>query len=226
MNLAWCSAVDSRRRTLLWDLDAQGAAARLLGLTPPERAVRASGLFDRSDDPADAIVATGIDRLDLLPADTSLRELDRQLFEMGKRRRLAKLIERLSGRYDRIVLDCPPGLTAVTDQVLRATDILVVPMTPAPLVQASYAEVVDHVASLSGVRLDVLPVLNMIDRRRGLHRAIVDAMDRWPVIPMASVVEQMGVRGGPVGQIAPGSPAAHATATLWRAIERRIARGR
>ena len=226
MNLAWCSAVDSRRRTLLWDLDAQGAAARLLGLTPPERAVRASGLFDRSDDPADAIVETGIEWLDLLPADTSLRGLDRQLFELGKRRRLAKLIERLGTRYDRILLDCPPGLTAVTDQVLRATDILVVPMTPAPLVQASYAEVVDHVASLSGVRLDVLPVLNMIDRRRALHRTIVEAMDRWPVIPMASIIEQMGVLGGPVGRIAPNSPAAHATAMLWRAIERRIARKR
>ena len=44
VNLAWASAALSRRRTLLWDLDAQGAASYILGreASVPSRPSRAS----------------------------------------------------------------------------------------------------------------------------------------------------------------------------------------
>ena len=50
VNLAWASATMSSRRTLLWDLDAQGAASYILGQEPggrnrPERASPATPTF-------------------------------------------------------------------------------------------------------------------------------------------------------------------------------------
>jgi cellulose biosynthesis protein BcsQ len=42
VNLAWASAVLSRRRTLLWDLDAQGAASYILGEEVLTKSARSS----------------------------------------------------------------------------------------------------------------------------------------------------------------------------------------
>ena len=50
--------------------------------------------------------------LDLLPADASLRALDRFLFGLGKKKRLLKLIEDVGKGYDRVVLDAPPASPA------------------------------------------------------------------------------------------------------------------
>jgi hypothetical protein len=64
----------------------------------------------------------------------------------------------------------------------------------------------------------------MVDRRRALHLAALEANPRWPVIPMASAVEAMSARREAIGQFAPRSPAGIALAELWTAIERRLAR--
>ena len=63
----------------------------------------------------------------------------------------------------------------------------------------------------------------MADRRRALHKAALDAQPEWPVIPMASVIEQMAVRRKPVGAFAASTAAADSFAFLWRAVERKLA---
>ena len=70
----------------------------------------------------------------------------------------------------------------------------------------------------------ILPVHVMVDRRRKLHGDAVAAHADWPVVPMASVVEQMGDRRAPVGQFAGRSAAAQAFAALWQTIEKRLAK--
>ena len=82
VNLAWASATRSARRTLLWDLDPQAAATFLLGGDSPKRS-DAQAVFAKDVDPAKLIRPTGTERLDLLPADASLRGLDRFLFDLG-----------------------------------------------------------------------------------------------------------------------------------------------
>ena len=89
-NLAWFSATVSCRKTLLWDLDAAGGAGFLYGLDPKKQA-RAGSLFAKDAAAAELIQHTAYDRLDLLPADESLRELDTVLARLGKKKRLAKL---------------------------------------------------------------------------------------------------------------------------------------
>jgi len=68
-----------------------------------------------------------------------------------------------------------------------------------------------------------MPVHSMVDRRRKLHAAAIEAHPDWPVIPMASIVEAMAVRRMAVGGYAGRTASAQAFAGLWQAIERRLA---
>jgi cellulose biosynthesis protein BcsQ len=223
VNLAWCAATLSARRTLLWDLDPQAASTFLLPASRPARG-QAQAIFSKDVDPAKVIRATDLDRIDILGADASLRGLDLLFHELDKKKRLAKLLATVVKDYDRVILDCPPGLTETAEQVMRAVDLIVVPVVPSPLAIRAFEEVRAHLGS-RGTAPPLMPVHMMVDRRRSLHAAALAAHPDWSVIPMASAIEQMAVRREPVGLFAPRSAAATAFADVWRAVERRLARG-
>lgn len=217
-NLAWCAAQDGAR-TLVWDLDAAGGAGFLYGIKP-DRA--AADLFARLRSPRRLIRPTRWERLDVLPADESIRALDAQLLRLGKRRRIAKLAAELGEAYDVIVLDCPPVLNELSAQVMRAADAVIVPLPPSPLSARALALVQREIAEHAPRRLPILPVHSMLDLRRALHREAREANPDWPAVPYASAVEQCAVRHLPVGALAPGSLAAAAFARLWRAIASKL----
>ncbi|MEE4200875.1 ParA family protein [Erythrobacter sp.] len=224
VNLAWCAATISRRRTLLWDLDASGGSGFLLGVDPRKKRA-AQSVFERDQPPAKLIRETAYEGLHLLPADESIRTLGRQFEQLGKKRRLAKLVEGLGKEYDRIVFDCPPVLSEVSAQVMRAADLVIVPLPPSPLSSRAFEQVVEEVRGSGKKHPPILPVLSMIDMRRNLHKEARDANPKWPIVPLASAVEQCAVERRPVGDFAPRSPAARAFAQLWTAIERKLAKG-
>lgn len=213
VNLAWCAATLSARRTLLWDLDPQAAATWLVGGPGGEKA---SAIFAREAAPKPR--ATAWDRLDIIGADASLHSLDRLFHEEGAKKRLRKLIGR-AGDYDRVILDCPPGLGDVADQAIRAADLIVVPLIPSPLSERALDAVIERV----GGRSPLVPVFTMVDRRRKLHAEALSRHPDWPVIPMASAIEAMATHRSPISVFAPRSPPAQAFATLWRTIEQRLA---
>jgi cellulose biosynthesis protein BcsQ len=222
-NLAWCSAVVSCRRTLLWDLDASGGAGFLFGVDP-RRKHTAGTVFAKDADPGDLIRKSEVAKLDLLPADESLRDLDSLLARLGKKRRLAKLTEELARRYERIILDCPPVLNEISAQVIRAADCVIVPLPPSPLSTRAFEVVAHEIRAHAKDHPPILPVLSMVDARRTLHRLARDEHPDWPVIPLASAVEQCAVRQQPLGAFAPNSPAAKGFGQLWTAIERKLAK--
>jgi chromosome partitioning protein len=222
VNLAYYSATASVRRTLLWDIDAQGAASFLL--KQENHGSQARGIFSRDTQPKQLATATDFIQLDLLAADTSLRRLDVQLVEEDARKRLRKLLRGLQADYDRIVLDCPPGLTELSEQIFRAVDLIVVPVPPSPLAIRAYEGVVDHIRRHHPDGPEILPVLSMVDGRRKLHREMVSANPDWHVIPQASMVERMSVEQAPLGVFAPRDRSARAFADLWADVECRLLR--
>ena len=203
VNLAWASATLSSRRTLLWDLDAQGAASYILGQEPGGRPGESS--ITRDADPSRLIRRPRSIVSTCLPADESLRNLDYAFHDLGKRKRLAKIAANLDGDYDRIIIDCPPGLTDTSDQILRAADLAVVPVIPAVLSRRALDEIKQHVAQKKGPKVVLAPVFSMVDRRRLLHRSALESQPGWPVIPMASAYERMSEERAPIGELFPRS---------------------
>lgn len=222
VNLAWCAAQISRRRTLLWDLDASNGSGFLLGVDPKKKRT-ADTVYAAERNPAKLIQKTGFKGLDLLPADESIRTLGRQFDAFAKKKRLARLTEALGKDYDRIVFDCPPVLNEVSSQVMRATDLVIVPLPPSPLSARAFDLVVEEVRGSGKGHPPILPVLSMLDLRRTLHKQAREANPAWPIVPLASAIEQCAVERKPVGAFAPRSPAARAFAHLWAAIERKLA---
>jgi cellulose biosynthesis protein BcsQ len=223
VNMAWCAATISCRKTLLWDLDAANGSGFLLGIDAKKKR-SADSMFAEGSDPGKLVQATAYAGLDLLPADESIRAIDRQLDRLGKKKRLAKLSEGLGKQYDRIIFDCPPVLNELSAQVMRAADLVIVPLPPSPLSTRAFEVVVEEVRGSGNDHPPILPVLSMLDLRRSLHKAAREANPDWPAIPLASAVEQCATQRQPVGSFAPRSPAARAIAQLWTAIERKLAK--
>lgn len=222
VNLAWCAASISRRKTLLWDLDAANGSGFLLGIDP-RRKHTADSMFARDGDPTQLIRPTAYPGLDLLPADETIRDIDRTLDRIGKKKRLAKLTAALGKDYERIIFDCPPVLGTLSAQIIRAADLVIVPLPPSPLSARAFEVVVEEVRGSGKGHPPILPVLSMLDQRRTLHREAREANPSWPAIPAASAAEQCAVERKPVGAFAPRSPAARAISQLWTAMERKLA---
>lgn len=220
VNLAYLSAQQGRR-TLVWDLDPQGAATYLFRIKPRvkgggQRLVRGARPI------LDAVKATDFDALDLLPADFTYRHMDIDLNDRPKpQRTLRRLLAPLSDEFDVVILDTPPSLSLVSENVLRAADVVLVPLIPTVLSVRTFDQLSAFVADLKGARPVLRGYFSMLDRRRKLHREILSSLPTERpqmsaiAIPSASAVEQMAVRRSPVVAFAPHSPAALAFKELW-----------
>ncbi len=118
-----------------------------------------------------AIKGSDYENLDVLPADFTYRHLDLLLdAEKQPTRRLRKLLEPLAEEYDDIVLDCPPSMSLLSESVLRAADLVLVPLIPTTLSLRTMDQLRDFVAKQpeekNGRAPQVTGCLSMIDRRR------------------------------------------------------------
>ncbi|HEY3737681.1 MAG TPA: AAA family ATPase [Jatrophihabitans sp.] len=228
VNLAYHSAQQGRR-TLLWDLDAQGAATYILRVRP--RVKGGGKALVRARRPLeDAIKGSDYERLDLLPADFTYRHLDLLLdAEKKPTRRLRTLLEPLAEDYDDIVLDCPPSMSLLSENILRAADLVLVPLIPTTLSLRTMDQLREFVGDQPGRRPHVTGFFSMVDRRRKLHREVAAMLptQREDIIaegiPALSIVEQMAARREPVMAFAPQSSAARSYRALWdRTLSDRI----
>jgi cellulose biosynthesis protein BcsQ len=220
VNLAHLASREGRR-TLLWDLDPQGSATYLFRIKPK---VKGGGraLVTRRRPLEDAVKGTDYHGLDLLPADFSYRNMDLELDDTKRRtRRLAQLLATVRDDYDLVVLDCPPSASLVSENVLEATDTLLVPLIPATLSLQTFDRLVRFVAEAEGHRPEVVAFFSMVDRRKRLHREVVESIDRdrarvaETLVPSLAAIEQMAQRRAPVTATAPASRAAQVYAELW-----------
>jgi cellulose biosynthesis protein BcsQ len=223
VNLAH-EAAASGLRTLLWDLDAQGAATYILQIESADR-VSARKLVSGRRELPEAIIPSAYPGLDVLPADLSYRKFDLHLAERKRpTERLLKMSRVLRDQYDVLLLDCPPGISLLTENVLRAADALVVPILPTPLSLRMLAQLQDFIVSEGWSDLRLLPFFSMVDRRRALHcDLVVEARTQFPAtlateVPYWSDIERMSVRRAPVSAALPRSAAARIYAELWREI--------
>jgi cellulose biosynthesis protein BcsQ len=227
VNLSWLSAWGGGN-TLVWDLDPQGAASFYFRVKPRVKG-GTRGLLKRKRELDEAIKATDYPRLDLIPADFSYRNMDLGLEQFRKSStRLRKLIKPLRDEYDYLFLDCPPSISLVSENVFEAADVLLVPIIPTTLSLRTLYQLLHFCEARKYRHLTILPFFSMVDRRKVLHRDMVEDPPRMScslltgTIPYASEVEQMGVRRAVLESYAHSSRAAEAYRALWQELKTRL----
>ena len=226
VNLAWLAA-EGGARVLLWDLDPQGAATFLLRIRPKVKGGGRRLVHGRSD-PAALLKGTDHERLDLLPADFSYRNMDLAL-DATKRptRRLARVLAPLAGAYDYVFLDCPPAISLASESVFGAADVLLVPLIPSPLSLRTYEQLCRFVADEVAEPPRILAFWSMTDGRRRVHKELIEQLSgvdgvMRTAIPSASDVERMGVHRRVLADFAPHGRAGRAYAQLWEELREQL----
>jgi cellulose biosynthesis protein BcsQ len=222
VNLAYLAAA-AGKRTLVWDLDPQGAASFYFRVKPKVKG-GGRGLLRGRRRPDDAIKGTDFELLDLLPADFSYRNMD-ILLEAAKKRptgQLKRLLKPLSTEYDLVLFDCPPSISLMSENIFRAADALLVPLIPSTLSARTLHQLLEFLRSEDGFgALKVLPFFSMVDTDRALHSETIDRLStEHPEIlsariPLAQDVERMGLHRMPLPAYAPANPASGAYRALW-----------
>lgn len=223
VNLAYLAALDGRR-TLLWDLDPQGSASFYFRLRPRVRG-GARGILRRPGRLTDSIKASDFSGLDVLPADLRYRKLER-LVETRDQPRLflAEALVHFERQYDLLMIDSPPGLSRLAEAVFIASDLLLVPTVPTTLSLRTLEILARFLDRKRYRRLRVLPFFSLADRRKKMHREILETREAFGFrfldrpIPYNAVIERMGTQRAPVPAYAPRGPAAEAYEALWREV--------
>ena len=133
--------------------------------------------------------------------------------------------------YATLFLDCPAGISLLSENVLRAADVIIVPLVPTPLSLRMLVQLYEFIAREGWTDLVLLPFFSLVDRRRSLHTELITAARaQFPQIlatevPYWSEIERMSVRRVPLPASAPSSAAAHLYAQLWAEIRERLSAG-
>jgi cellulose biosynthesis protein BcsQ len=227
VNLAYTSARNGHR-TLVWDLDPQGASSFYFRIKPKIKG-GSKELVAGKRELEGLIKGTDFENLDLLPADFSFRNLDLVLDAKKKpTKQLKKLLKPLAEEYDFIFLDCPPNISLLSEAVFEAADILLSPIIPTTLSLRTLEQLEKFIEDNSLNKLALIPFFSMADRRKKMHRDIMDNLITshpeilTAVIPYASDIERMGLERMPLGGYIKKSQSTAAYDALWQEILVRI----
>ncbi|MDB5247717.1 MAG: Cobyrinic acid a,c-diamide synthase [Segetibacter sp.] len=224
VNLAFLSAQEGWR-TLLWDLDPQGAAGFYFQV---DAAVKngAKKLLASEMELSAAIQPSGYENLDIIPSDLSARNAEVILSEIKQgKRHIKAALNSIKNDYDIIIIDCPPGLSVLHDNVFHAADFILVPNIPTTLSMRSYETILDYFGQN---KLDVSKIksfFSMVDHRKNLHHEVLNDNHKNKTflrnyIPYLSDVEKMGQQLAPVGSFAGSSYAAQCYRDLWKEVKK------
>src|SRR5690606_13441751 len=114
-----------REPTLLVDMDPQGNATSGLGIEEADLDLTVAEVLKGEAATHEAILNTGVEHLDLLPADIGLAALEADGVATDA---LAKALANRPKAYARVVIDCPPSLGRLTLCALAAAERVLVPI--------------------------------------------------------------------------------------------------
>ncbi|ETX11416.1 cobyrinic acid a,c-diamide synthase, partial [Roseivivax halodurans JCM 10272] len=155
VNLAQ-SIAEAGHRVLLCDLDPQGASGFYFRVKP-SKTLKDERFFKDVKRFTGAIRGSDYENLDVLPANMSFRDFDIFLSRMkNSRSRLKKALKAGGTDYDIVVLDCPPNISALSENVFRASDAIVVPVIPTTLSERTFEQLLDFFAENKLARKKIL----------------------------------------------------------------------
>jgi len=167
-------------KVLLVDLDPQGNASTGLGVGQSMRTYSSYDVLLGEVGVVEAAVATRVPRLDLLPATVDLSGAEVEMVSLADRtHRLEQAFGEVpEGRWDIVMMDCPPSLGLLTVNALVSARHLLVPLQCEFFALEGLSQLlqtVERVRVAFNPPLAILGVvLTMFDRRNNLSQAVAE----------------------------------------------------
>jgi len=234
INLA-AALAEYGRRVLIVDFDPQGAASVGLGINPHELDDTVYNLLvDRKADIRSIIRSTGVEGLDLLPANIDLSAAEVQLVsEVARESILSRALRPVEEDYDVVLIDCQPSLGLLTVNALTAAHGVLIPLECEFFALRGVAllvETVEKVRDRLNPRLHLDGIVATMFDSRTLHsREVIERVHEafgdqllHTVIRRTVKFPDASVAAEPITSYAPTHDGAHAYRQLAREL---VARG-
>ena len=223
------SALAARGRSVLVvDLDPQAALTYSLGVDPDAVAETINDVLVRRL-PVEKVI---IEReVDLVPSNIDLAGAEAVLLaKTGREFALERSLRELSGRYEYILVDCPPSLGILTINGLTVAGEVVVPLQAEALSHRGVGQLLETVADIRRFTNPNLEVAGLIPvmfdgRTRHARAVLADVGNRYGV-PVLEPAVKKSIRfaeaaqaGRSIISYAPGHPGAVAYRALADAID-------
>jgi chromosome partitioning protein len=117
------------RKVLLVDFDPQGALSAGLGVVAHDIKTIYDLMVEKDLKVQDVILPTGIENLDVIPANIDLSAAEVQLVnEVAREQILARVLRPVADNYDVVIIDCQPSLGLLTVNALTAAHGVLIPL--------------------------------------------------------------------------------------------------
>lgn len=223
VNLAYCAAKNGNF-TLICDLDPQAASTFYFRIKASKN-FNASKFIKGGKNIDKNIKGTDFLNLDLLPSKLSYRNFDLALDALkNSTKKLKAIFKEIEDDYDYLFLDCPPGISLISENVFNASDIILVPLIPTTLSVRSYIKLLKFFKKNKMNNSKIYPFFSMVEKRKSLHIDTINRIGKkknnflTTQIPYRSDIEKMGIEKRPVPEYAENSPASESYFSLWEEI--------
>ncbi|NWJ44959.1 MAG: ParA family protein [Chloroflexi bacterium] len=223
-------------RILLVDSDPQGNATGSLGINKRELEVSLYEVLVGESTATQAILASGRERLELLPASVELAGAEVELTSLTDDERAFRLkmaLEPVRSRFDYILIDCPPSLGQITVNALTAADGVIIPIQCEYLALEGLTQLkntIDLVTAALNPRLTIFGIImTMYDGRTNLALQVVEEVKKYfpeqifnTVVPRSVRLSEAPSFGQSIFEYDPNSRGAQAYKILTREMVARI----
>ena len=235
INLA-CALARRGRKTLLVDVDPQGAVRHGVGLAGDGQPAGLADVFAGTHELQDVVLATPLPWLRVLLAGSVSDAAEHETYQaqVAGSPMLGELFERARSRGYLVIVDTPPGLGAVTRQVLAHSQHVIVPLQSEPLALQTTTQILRAIRDaavgnpalvLDGVLLTMVEEGNAVSQRVAAY--VRDQLPREllfeTVIPRTMASIEAFAAGQPVVLHSPDDPAAVAYTRLADLLDARLA---
>ncbi|MEN0005150.1 MAG: AAA family ATPase [Bacteroidota bacterium] len=224
VNLAYLAAKEGKR-TLVWDLDPQGAASFYLRANQEVNGEIGRAL-EGTEQLIDKVESTAYNNLYLLKSGLQNRVLDIKLGSLEKsKKRLKIALSSLKAHFDFIFIDCPPTISMLAENIFKSVHFVLFPLIPTPLSERSYWQVVRFFEAHGHDARKIVPFFTLVDRRKNIHKATISAFRESKrkllrtIIPQSAVFERMGLQQAPVHAFSPYSKPSMSYRNLWQELK-------
>jgi chromosome partitioning protein len=215
------------RAVLAVDMDPQGALSYCSGIDPDELSETVNDVLVRQL-PIEKVIVTR--EVDLVPANIDLAGAEAILLaKTGREYALTRALREIDGRYDYILIDCPPSLGILTINALTAASEVIVPLQCEALSHRGVGQLVETLEDIRHFTNPELKLTGVIatmydGRSRHAREVLADVGQRYgiplfePPIRKTIKFAEAAQAGRSMLDYAPSHPASDA----YRVIARRI----